>query len=557
MKFSEMPYERIDRAWAEAAYRDLIARSAAAGSAAEQLAVHKDYYKVSERINTSFALAEIRHDIDTADAFYKAEREYADELGPVLQQLDVEYGRQLYQSPWRAELEKALGQPFFKNIGMDLRAYDERIVPLRQQENALTTRYTDLIAAARIEFEGGVYNLSQMRPFTTHTDRAVRQRAWAALRGYLLSVTDELDEIYDALVKNRTEQAKQLGFENYVALGYLRMQRNSYDRPMVESFRRQVKESIVPLATKLHEARRARLGLDRLCHYDNDVYFPNGNPAPTGTPEEILAAGQQMYAELGPETKEFFDFMQQNELFDVLGRPNKAQGGYQAYIDKYRAPFIFASFNGTSGDVDVITHECGHAFQAYLLRDEPTREFENLGMETAEIHSMSMEYFTYPWMEKFFGARWREYLQMHLEDSITFVPYGCMVDEFQHIVYENPGLTPAERKAAWATLEKTYRPHLHYDDDGFLAGAIWQRQLHIFQSPFYYIDYCLAATCAMQFKIKMDEDWPAAWAQYLKLCRLAARDYFTNVITAAGLQSPFEDGCLAAIAEKLGPKALG
>ena len=364
-----------------------------------------------------------------------------------------------------------------------------------------------------------------------------------------------LMRFYDALVKNRTAQAKALGYETFTELGYIRMKRNCYDRAMVENFREQVKKDFVPFAEELHERRRKRLGIDHLYYYDNEVYFQNGNPAPVKGPEDILLAGQQMYAELSPETKEFFDFMKENELFDVLGRKTKRAGGYMTFLPDYKAPFIFANFNGTSGDVDVITHECGHAFQGFVSRDEEILERNDIGMETAEIHSMSMEYFTYGWMEKFFGDRSADYLQMHLEDSAAFVPYGCMVDEFQHIVYENPDMTPAERKEAWAKLEKVYKPHLDYCGDVYFGnGGFWQKQHHIFDLPFYYIDYCLASICAMQYKVKMDEDYKAAWESYLKLCKLSASDFYTNMLKEVGLDSPFEDGCISRIVSALREK---
>ena len=308
----------------------------------------------------------------------------------------------------------------------------------------------------------------------------------------------------------------------------------------------------VPFAEKLHEERKARLGIDELKYYDNGVYFLNGNPAPTGTPEEIMKAGQDMYRELSPETAEFFDFMMENELFDVLGRKTKRAGGYMTFLPNYKSPFIFANFNGTSGDVDVITHECGHAFQGFVTRNEEIREFTDITMETAEIHSMSMEYFTYDWMGNFFGDRKDDYYKMHLASSAIFVPYGTMVDEFQHHVYENPDMTPAERKELWLKLEAEYRPHMNYEDDPYFgAGGWWQRQLHIYQMPFYYIDYVIASICAMQFKTMMDEDYKKAWDNYLKLCKLSARDFFTNMIKEVGLNSPFEDGCIAELVEKL------
>ena len=557
MKFSEMPYKRIDMDEVKKTYRDIIDRTKAAGSGEEQFEIHREYYKFMDDIRTSMELAMIRHDIDTTDEFYEKESDFYDEVTPIINQYENEYGQVLYDSPYREYLESKIGRVTFKNIEIANKAFDEKIIPLMQEENALSSRYSKLIATAKIPFEGEIYNLSLMKKFQTSPDREVRRKAWKAVSDYFLSVTDEIDEIYDKMVKNRTEQARQLGYENYVELGYYRMNRNCYDKEMVENFRKQVKEYFVPFANKLHEQRRARIGVDKLSYIDTDVYFTNGNPAPTGTSEEILAAGQKMYGELSPQTKEFFDFMMENELFDVLGRKTKRQGGYMTYIPNFKSPFIFANFNGTSGDVDVITHECGHAFQGYIVRDEEIREFADITMETAEIHSMSMEYFTYNWMELFFGDRKDDYLKMHLEDSSAFVPYGCMVDEFQHIVYENPDMTPAERKAAWAGLEKVYRPHMDYEEDPFFGkGGFWQRQPHIFGSPFYYIDYCLASVCAMQFKAMMDEDFGKAWENYYKLCKLSARDFFTNVIMEAGLKNPFEDGCIKNLVDKFEKKAF-
>lgn len=555
MKFSEMPYTRVDMEQTGAAFEALIGRAKQAASGQEQFEIHQEYYKLTEDILTNVTLAQIRHSIDTTDAFYEAENDYYDETLPLLQNYRNAYARVLYESPYRGYLEEKMGKVPFKNIEIALKAFDEKLIPLMQEENALVSRYDKLIASAKIPFEGEIYNLSLMKKFMTSTDRTVRKAAWEAVSGYFQSVTEEIDGIYDQMVKNRTAQAHMLGYENYIELGYYRMNRNCYDQEMVENFRRQVKESFVPFASKLHEQRRERLGLEALKYYDDAVYFKEGNPAPTGTPQEILQAGQRMYRELSPETAEFFDFMMENELFDVLGRKTKKQGGYMTFLPNYKSPFIFANFNGTSGDVDVITHECGHAFQGYLTRNEEIREHNDLTMETAEIHSMSMEYFTYGWMDEFFGERSGDYLTMHFADSAIFVPYGCMVDEFQHRVYAQPELTPAQRKEIWKQLEKEYRPHMDYAGDPFFeGGGFWQKQHHIFTDPFYYIDYVLASICAMQFKVHMDEDYQDAWKRYLKLCRLSASDFYTGLLQSVGLDNPFEDGCIRKLTAQLEAK---
>jgi len=552
MKFQDMPYERVEYAQAEKEYRQIIADFQAALSGEEQFKVHERYYALNNKVGTMMTIAHIRHDIDTTDEFYNGEKEYYDEIQPKLANLTVEYQRGMYESPYRSCLEGKIGKVAFKNIELQLKSFDEKLIPLMQEENALTTKYDKLIASAEIEWEGEILNLSLLKPYLTSCDRNVRKRAYEKYSAYFTSVAEELDDIYDKLVKNRTEQAKQMGYENYVELGYYRMNRNCYDKGMVENYRRQIKEYFVPFAERMHERRRKRLGLKKLSYIDTGVFFPNGNPAPIGTPEEIVEAGKRMYSEMAEETKEFFDFMTENQLFDVLGRKTKKAGGYMTFLPEYGAPFIFANFNGTSGDVDVITHECGHAFQGYLAGMDPIQEHRDITMETAEIHSMSMEFFSEKWIGLFFGERADDYRDMHLEDAAAFIPYGCMVDEFQHIVYENPGMTPDERKMAWLELEKVYRPHMDYEGDAFFAkGGFWQRQLHIYDYPFYYIDYCLAQTCAIQYKAMMDEDYEKAWESYLKFCRLSASGFFTDMLKEVGLQSPFEDGCIKNVIGKL------
>lgn len=555
MKFKDMPYERVDFTKVEAEMNQIMADFKAADSGEAQFEVHKRFYELTDRVSTMMTMAHIRHDVDTEDEFYDKEQAYYDEQGPVFSNMTVAYQKLMYESPYREYLESKIGKVAFKNMEISLKAFDEKLIPLMQEENALTTEYDKLVASAKIDWEGESLNLSLMRPYLTHVDREVRAKAWAKFAAFFEENAEKFDNIYDKLVKNRDAQAKEMGYKNYLELGYYRMNRNCYGQKEVETFRSQIKKYFVPFAEKLHDRRRQRLGLEKLSFIDESVYFLNGNPAPVGTPDDIMKGGQKMYAELSPETKEFFDFMMENELFDVLGRKTKKAGGYMTYLPVYQSPFIFANFNGTSGDVDVITHECGHAFQGYLSGKDPIREHSDITMETAEIHSMSMEFFAEKWMELFFGDRAEDYRAMHIEDAAAFIPYGCMVDEFQHIVYENPQMTPAERNAAWTKLEKEYKPHLDYGDcKRFAEGGFWQRQLHIYDYPLYYIDYCLAQTCAMEFKVMMDEDFNKAWESYLKLCKLSASDFFTNMLPEVGLVSPFEEGCIKDMVEKLEQK---
>lgn len=555
MKFSEMNYKRVDLDSFCSTAQDLIDEFEAAQSGELQFEVHKKYYALKDEVTTTITIAKIRHDIDTSDEFYNRENDYYDEIIPELQNLETKYLRKVYESPFREYLEEKIGNVAFKNMDLKFHSIDEKILPLMKQENILISQYDNLIANAKIDWNGETLNLSLLRKYMTDKDRSVRAKAYEKYTEFFVANGDELDRIYDELVKNRTEQGRMLGYDNYLELGYNRLNRNCYRKDEVEAFRKQIKEYYVPFATKLHEKRKERLGLKQLSYIDNDVFFLNGNPAPVGTPEEIMENGQKMYHELSKETKEFIDFMMENELFDVLGRKTKKAGGYMTQLPKYNAPFVFANFNGTDGDIDVITHEMGHALQGYIAGKDPIREHADITMETAETHSMSMEFFTEPWMSLFFDDATEDYLESHFESSAIFIPYGCMVDEFQHIIYENPDMTPAERHGVWKQLETEYRPHLSYEGNPYFEkGGFWQKQLHIYDCPLYYIDYCLAQICAFQYKIWMDENYQEAWESYLHLCELSASDYFMNLLEEVGLDNPFEDGCVKQIVKKLEEK---
>ena len=255
-----------------------------------------------------------------------------------------------------------------------------------------------------------------------------------------------------------------------------------------------------------------------------------------------------MYTDLSPETKEFFNFMRDNELMDLVNKEGKSTGGYCSFIGKYKAPYIFSNFNGTSGDIDVLTHEAGHAFQVYSSRNIGLDEYNWPTYEACEIHSMSMEFFTYPWMDLFFEHETDKYKFAHLASAIKFLPYGVAVDEFQHFVYENPTITSKERNEAWRKIERKYLPHIDYGDNLFLKnGGFWQKQSHIFSSPFYYIDYTLAQVCAFQFWKKDQENHTSAWNDYINLCQAGGSQSFLNLVKLANLMSPFQEDCVKSV----------
>jgi len=546
MKFSEMPYVRPDLEQMKELVRQTVAGLDNAASAAAQAEIYYAFEKAEKNVETMSTIAYIRHSIDTRDAFYAREQEWMDQAMPQFEELRQQVNLALLRSPYRKELGEILGELLFVNLEIAVRSFKPELMDLMSEENRLVSDYQKLYASAMVEFDGKTMPLPMLGPYKQSTDRAVRKAAYETEGRFFDAHREELDAIYDQLVKNRTAQGKLMGYDTFLPLGYDRMNRNCYGPEKVAAFRQQVARDLVPVVCRCKQSQQERLGLDRLSLYDDNMRFADGNATPMGTADDILRAGLEMYHGLSPETAEFIDFLYENELLDVLSKPGKAPGGYCSSLPDYKAPFIFSNFNGTSGDVDILTHEAGHAFADYRAsRKGYIRPLQSPTMEACECHSMSMEFLTQDFHKLFFGSDTRKYEISHCEDSLGFIPYGCLVDEFQHLVYENPDMTPDQRNGLWLELEAKYRPWLDFEDLPFYSrGAGWQRQLHIYLMPFYYIDYCMAQTVALQFWIASMADREGAWQKYLTFTDLGGSRSFEDLVRGSGLEVPYENECV-------------
>ena len=552
MKFNEYKYEHLDLEKIKKIFSELIESFEKAENVEGQITAFDEIIKLRNHIETMQTLVSVRHSIDTNDEFYDKENEYMDEISPILFGFTNDFYKALVNSKFKDELVKKYGKFLFDLAENTLKTFSPEIIPDAQEENRLSSKYSKLIASAKIDFDGKELNLSQMVPYTQSKDRNVRIEAAKKVAQFFAENQDEFDNIYDSLVKVRTRMAQKMGYKNFVEFGYKQLSRLEYDAKMVEGYRKQVLENIVPLHTELRERQGKRLGLDKLKFYDEAIKFNSGNADPHGSPEWILNNGKTMYKELSKETDEFFTFMTENNLLDLLSKKGKMSGGYCTYIPEHKAPFIFANFNGTSHDIDVLTHEAGHAFQVYQSRGFEVPEYLWPSYEACEIHSMSMEFLTWPWMDLFFENDTDKYKFIHLSEALLFIPYGVTVDEFQHWVYENPEVTPKERREKWIEIEKKYLPTRDYGEvEELKNGIFWFRQGHIFSSPFYYIDYTLAQVCAFQFWIKSRENREKAWQDYLNLCKLGGSKPFFELMKSANLKNPFEEGTLAFVIPKV------
>lgn len=545
MKFSEIEYKRPNVSVISEKFDHLVNLFQKAESFDEQDALIRNINDLRMEFQTLGTIASIKYSIDTNDKEFEEEQNFYDANSPVFDGLVHKYYTAIVNSKYRPELEKKWGKQLFDVAEVTLRTFSPEILEDLKKENELRTDYSKLLASAKIFFDGEEKNLQGLIPYMESTDRDLRKSANEAKWKFFADNADEFDRLYDELVKIRARMAKKLGYKNFVQMGYDRMGRTDYNAEMVKKFRDQVLETIVPIAVKLKQKQQKRLGLESFKYYDQPLDYKSGNAKPHGSPDWIVSCAKNMYSELSPETNEFFNFMLDNEMMDLVNKKGKDTGGYCTFIEKYKSPFIFSNFNGTMGDIEVLTHEAGHAFQAYSSRNFEIPEYFFPTSEACEIHSMSMEFLTWPWMNCFFKDQTDKFKYSHLKGSVIFIPYGVSVDEFQHWVYDNPEATPAERKLAWLEIEHKYLPYIDYDDNEFLEkGGRWQQQRHIYMSPFYYIDYCLAQICAFQFWKKSNENREQALEDYLRLCKAGGSQSFLGLVNTANLISPFEDGCL-------------
>ena len=504
------------------------------------------FYKYDEKVSTDFTVIGILYSIDTTNPEYKKANDTVDEIGPLFASATVEVRKAVLAKPFIKEIEDEVGKYLIDQYRLSIETFDEKIIPELIEEAKLCSEYSAIVGGAQIEYKGQIYNLSQLGKFATSTDREVRHEVAKLTEKFWKENNDRIGEIYDKLVHLRDAEAKKLGLKNYVELGYKKMGRTDWNAEMVASYREQIHEVVTPIYKKLIKEQGKRIGISDMASYDLNLMFLSGNAKPIGDPDFLVGQAEKMYDDMSPEIGNFFHQMVDSNLLDLVAKPGKQPGGYMTQLPAYKMPFVFSNFNGTASDIDVLTHEIGHAFQYYESRNIKFPEYQQPGMEACEIHSMSMEFLAWPWISYFVGKEQEDkYKYAHLADAIKFLPYGAAIDEFQHFVYENVDITHAERCAKWREIEKKYLPAKKYKDLKFLeTGTWWLRQSHVFSSPFYYIDYTLAQVVAFEFLNLSLKDREKTWNKYVKLCKMGGKYPFRELLKKAHLHDPFNEGTM-------------
>lgn len=532
-------YDRLHAAWDSAADAD-----------GRRRVIH-DWDALRRETATWTALGQLHFQRDTRDEQACSVRALIDQLRPRFDERNSRLQRLILEGPHRDEVAAHFGEHVLDLWAADAATIDPSIQDDLVVEGECQARYSALQGSACIEFAGEQHTLSTMLKYRVSPDRELRHDASRAYWSWYGERADTFDELYDQLVTLRTSMARRLGHETFVPLAYLRKRRVDYDRHDVARYRTQILEQVVPLAAELREQQRRGLGLSTLRLWDEQMQPDGPPPKPQGDRAELMRRAAGMFSATLPGLARLYETMNERQLLDLASREGKAGGGFCTWFPRWGLPYIFANFNGTHGDVRVFTHEMGHAFQRFSSREQPLLDTVGCTSETAEIHSMSLELLTWPEMHRFFGDEAERFRRVHLAEQICFLPYGALVDHFQHQVHDAPEASPDERAAMWSELERLYLP---WRDSGDLqhpaSGRFWQAQMHIYRVPFYYIDYTLALTCALQLWDRSLSDPAATWRTYAALCRRGGSLPFRKLVASAGLQCPFDPGCLTSVIQR-------
>ena len=545
--FNELKFPRPDLTVFKHLYEDAIEKVSAANNGDDIVEIVFEVDELSRRITDILSATMIHHTIDVTDERYAEDHRWFEENQHLFIKSVLDFNDAIYNSPYREYIEEKLGPMYFVKTDAKKRTLCDDNIPLQQREAELMGEYEALIGSFQEEVLGEAQSFGRLQGLFSHEDREVRKAAFQAFSRFLSRNEEKLEEIWDGLITVRNQMGKNLGYEDYIPLAYLERLRLDYGQEEVAKFRQQILDSIVPLCSQLYDFQAKILGLDKIKVYDESILFADGNAKPVGDADYMFLETVNMLRDMSPETDEFISFMLDHELIDYESRPEKAPREYATILPARKAPFVFYHFDGSPSGLKNLHEGLGYAFAGYKAsRSQPLEEYYASPSEIMEIHAMSMVQFANKYAEQFFGEDAHKYVFSNLHSYITFIPFGVAVDEFQHICYANPDMTPKERTQAWRELEKKYMPWRDYDGDEFMdRGGYWYHRPHFFFHPFYYIEYSLATINAMETYKKYEERPGTAWTEYLELTNLGGSRTYLETLKLSKLTPAFEEGAVA------------
>ena len=467
---------------------------------------------------------------------------FVEEVEPELKRVGFELNKKVVQCEHVRDLDEDRFGVLIRDWTADVEIFREENVPLQTEDTKLGQEYAEFCGAMMVDFDGEERTIPQMGVYQQDQDRSVREASWRCVAERRLKDRDAIDGIFDKMVANRDQTAKNANFAEYRGYMFDVKHRFDYTPEDCVAFHDAIEVACMPIVRKLAEERKAALGVETLRPWDLAV-DPNGHAPlkPFDSADDLIEKTSKLFHRMDTSLGDMFDTMQDGGYsLDLASRKGKAPGGYQASRDRQRKPFIFMNAAGLPRDLDTMVHEAGHAFHYMLCRHDDLVWYRSAPLEFAEVASMSMESIAYPFLDEFYSPdEIKRAIRKHLEGIVSTLPWVATIDAFQHWIYLNPEHTRQERTAQWLELQERFGGGVDWSGLDAENESVWHRQLHPFEVPFYYVEYGIAQLGALQMWLKYRENPEAAIEAYKNGLTLGASKPLPELFEAAGLQFDF------------------
>lgn len=456
----------------------------------------------------------------------------------------------------KSKHREAIAEHFGKELLATLKVQEMPLAPinaeLRVKDGDAAHRYTKWVGQGMVKVQGKEMPLSFAQSLQKSSDLTIRKEAFMAYRQWFLDHRTELASIYSEMVQLRHQMSRNLGLSNFIELGHAAMGRTDYGANEIAQFRMAVRKYIVPLERKINERKARAHGGDRLKAWDMSYDPTRTLPRGIAPVSSQLDRASRVFARVVPQLAHHFEQMRKEGLIDLEARPNKQAGAFCTSFADTKKVAILCNSTGDAEDVSTLMHEMGHAFQGSESQRIESVDLRWPTYDACEIHSMGLEYLSQRAIGEFFDEEnARKYCMNRYEDAISLISYVCVVDEFQHWVYANPDASESDRDEKWSELFDQYKPGIDFTGIEPMKYARWYAQGHLFRAPFYYIDYAIAETGALQLALIDSKDQALAQKKYIELCRLGGTLSVLKLFKKVDMRSPFDETLIADLARMI------
>jgi oligoendopeptidase F len=554
---SEIVPENLDATkWPELEplYRGLIAREIRSANDLRKLVMDRSELDAAASEAGSRLYIEQTCHTDSEGA-NKAYIDFIENVEPRLKEVGFELDKKIASSPHARELEPGRFDVYMRSTRLGVTLFRPENVAIETDLAKLEQQYRQVCGAMTVTFRGEEKTLPQMARYNEDTDRATREEAWKTVAERRFRDHEKIEALYEQMLGLRAQVAKNAGFANYRDYAHTAKRRFDYTPQMCHDYAAGVEKVVVPALRRLNAARAKGLGLAKLRPWDLAVDVKGRAPLrPFENAAEMVERTGKVFTKLDPDLSGMFEVLRRpgpdgKSCLDLESRKGKAPGGYQANRDRMRLPFIFMNAAGVQRDVETMVHEAGHAFHSLLSRHDPLLMYRSdIPLEFAEVASMSMELLTHPFLDEYYApgdaaraTRW------HLEQLATMLPWIATIDQFQQWIYTTPGHTVAQRQAKWLELNDRFGPAADWSGLEPQLRTQWHRQMHLFGSPFYYIEYGIAQLGALQLWLAFLKDRGAAVGSYKRALALGGSRPLPELFGEAGLKFEFGEAMIGTL----------